>query len=100
MPYLQRTGTNGKTPFPRIKRGNKWKHIRGDKITAANRSVIRAAVPAIGFIMAYISARSLRARGAMALLMVHAEPDTIHLVGRWRSGMILHFLQMIAKSFT
>ena len=83
-----------------IKGGNKWQHIRGYKITAANRSVIRAAVPTIGFVKAYINARSLRARGAMDLLMVHAEPDTIHLVGRWRSGTILHFLQMIAKSFT
>ena len=36
----------------------------------------------------------------MALLMVWVEPDTIRLVGGWRSNMMLRYLHTTAKSFT
>ena len=32
--------------------------------------------------------------------MVQVDPDTIRLVGRWRSDTILRYLHTIAKSFT
>ena len=32
--------------------------------------------------------------------MERVDPDTIHLVGRWRSDTILHYLHTTAKSFT
>ena len=36
----------------------------------------------------------------MDLLMAWVEPDTIRLVGRWRSNTIIHYLHKTAKSFT
>ena len=36
----------------------------------------------------------------MTLLMVQVDPYTIHLVGRWRSDTIIHYLHTTAKSFT
>jgi hypothetical protein len=42
----------------------------------------------LGFLAADISAHSLRATGAMALLScAHIDTDIIRLVGRWRSVM-------------
>ena len=63
------------------------------------KAVVRAAGPAIGFTNADISARSLCAGGAMDLLMARVEPDTIRLVGRWRSDTMLRYLHTTAKSF-
>ena len=36
----------------------------------------------------------------MTLLMVQVDPNTIRLVGRWRSDTILRYLHTTAKSFT
>jgi hypothetical protein len=44
-----------------------------------------------------ISARSLRASGAMALLCAHVDHDTIRLVGRWRSDEMLRYLHVQAQ---
>ena len=47
------------------------------------------------------SARALSVQGGvMALLMAWVDPYTIHLVGRWRSDMMLRYLHTTAKSFT
>ena len=36
----------------------------------------------------------------MDLLMARVDPDTIHMVQRWRSDMILSYLHTTANSFT
>ena len=36
----------------------------------------------------------------MVLFMAWVDPDTIRLVGRWRSDKILHYLHTTANSFT
>ena len=36
----------------------------------------------------------------MALPMVHVDTDTIRLVGRWRSDVMLRYLHTTAKTFT
>ena len=36
----------------------------------------------------------------MALLMARVDTDTIRLVGRWRSDVMLRYLHTTAKSFT
>jgi hypothetical protein len=43
-----------------------------------------------------ISARSLRAGGAMALLCAGVDTDVIRLVGRWRSDEMLRYLHLQA----
>jgi hypothetical protein len=45
-----------------------------------------------------ISARSLRAGGAMALLYARVDPNIIRLVGRWRSDEMLRYLHLQAYS--
>ena len=54
----------------------------------------------IGFAEAEFSARSLRVGGGMDLFMARLDPDTIHLVGRWRSDTMLRYLHTTANSFT
>ena len=36
----------------------------------------------------------------MALLMAQVDPDTIRLVGRWRSNKMIRYLHTKANSFT
>ena len=36
----------------------------------------------------------------MALLMERVDPDTIRLVGRWRSDTMLRYLHTAANNFT
>ena len=55
--------------------------------------------PSIGFTEANISTRSLRAGGGMDLLVARVDLDTIHLVGRWRSDMMICYLHTMTKSF-
>ena len=35
----------------------------------------------------------------MDLIMAQVDPDTIRLVGRWRSDTIIHYLHTTAKLF-
>ena len=62
-------------------------------------SVVHISGPSIGFAKADIITRSLRAVGYVALLVARVDLDTIHLVGRWRSNMILSYLHTMTKSF-
>jgi hypothetical protein len=52
--------------------------------------------PTLGFDPADISARSLRAGGAMALLCAQVDSNVIKLVGRWRSDEMLQYLHLQA----
>ena len=53
--------------------------------------------PALGFLPTDISARSLRASGAMALLCAQVDSDVIRLLGRWRSDEMLRYLHIQAE---
>ena len=77
MTYLQCNGANDETLLLSINKGNKWQHICRNEITVVIRAVVCAAGPAIGFTEADISMHSLRAGGAITLLMVRVDPDTI-----------------------
>ena len=44
-----------------------------------------------------IAARSLRASGAMALLLAGVDPDKIRIVGRWRSDAMFRYLHAHAE---
>jgi hypothetical protein len=50
----------------------------------------------LGIDPARLSARSLRAGGAMALLCARVDTDIIRLVGRWRSDEMLRYLHLQA----
>ena len=66
--YLRRHGATGTTHLVAVRYKDKWVAIRSTKITAAIRTVVRVAGPTIGFTLQDVSARSLRAGGAMVLL--------------------------------
>jgi hypothetical protein len=53
--------------------------------------------PTYGFLPTDISARSLRAAGAMALLCANVDSDRIRLLGRWRSDEMLRYLHVQAE---
>ena len=51
----------------------------------------------LGFLPHEVSARSLRAGGATALLVGKVDPDIIQLIGRWRSDEMLRYLHLSAE---
>jgi hypothetical protein len=54
--------------------------------------VSAAALPHLGFPPDQVTARSMRAGGAMALLCGNVDANTIRLVGRWRSDAMFRYL--------
>ena len=66
-------------------------------ITTALRTSTTALGPTLGFLPSDISARSLRAAGAMALLCAQVDTDVIRLLGRWRSDEMLRYLHVQAE---
>ena len=69
--------------------------VTSELLTATLRSSA-AALPELGFQPLDISARALRAGGAMALLCGQVDSDIIKLVGRWRSDEMLRYLHLQA----
>jgi hypothetical protein len=65
-------------------------------ITAMLRLSATALYLTLGIDPKNISARSLRAGGAMALLCARVDTDIIRLVGRWRSDEMLRYLHLQA----
>ena len=51
----------------------------------------------LGFLPKDVSARSLRAAGAMALLCSGIDTNIIWLIGRWRSDEMLRYLHSQAE---
>jgi hypothetical protein len=72
-------------------------YVTASDITSTLRSAVVAIGPALGFAPTDISARSLRAAGAMALLCANVDPNTIRMLGRWRSDEMLRYLHLQAQ---
>ena len=72
--------------------------IKPADITASlRRSVSLIGPAALGFLPQDISARSLRASGAMALLCAEVDTHIIRLIGRWQSDTMLRYLHVQAE---
>jgi hypothetical protein len=71
--------------------------VTASDITMTLRASVRALGPQLGFLASEVSARSLRAAGAMALLCAHVDTDTIRLLGRWHSDIMLRCLTVQAQ---
>ena len=80
--------------------GTTWSTVCSAEITAALRAATTLMRPQVGFTPEDVGARSMRAGGAMDLLMTRFDTDTIRLVGRWRSNVILCYLHTTAQTFT
>jgi hypothetical protein len=72
-------------------------YVTASDITSTLRSSVAAIGPTLGFAPADVSARSLRAAGAMALLCANVDPNTIRMLGRWRSDEMLRYLHLQAQ---
>lgn len=89
--------TTGRPFDPHTKLASYYTHNRNHSIRAADvTKQLRFAATAIqhttGISPSDISARSLRAGGAMALLCGHTDKDTIMLLGRWHSDAMMRYL--------
>jgi len=65
-------------------------------ITAQLRNAVKYLGFDLGFLPTEVSARSLRAAGATALLVAKVDPDVIQLLGRWRSDEMMRYLHLSA----
>jgi hypothetical protein len=86
------------TPIARYFDRGKWHNVTSTHIsTTLNKAAVTFLGPTLGFLASYVSARSLRAAGAMTLLCTHVDTEIIRLVGWWRSDEMLHYLHVQAK---
>jgi hypothetical protein len=69
-------------------------------ITSTLRDAVTFLGTDLGFLPSEVSARSLRAGGAMALLVSKVDTDMIQLLGRWRSDEMFRYLHLTAEPIT
>ena len=67
-------------------------------VTAAIRASVRRLGDVVGLRPEEVSARSLRASGAMAMLLGGIDGDVIRILGRWHSDTMLRYLHVSAES--
>jgi len=72
-------------------------NVLAGHITDALRKATALVGPQVGFAPKDITARSLRAGGAMALLCADVDPDIIRLLGRWKSDTMFRYLFVQAR---
>ena len=66
-------------------------------LTAILRLSVTVLGAQFGFLPSDVSARSLRAAGAMALLCADVDSDRIRLLGRWQSDQMFRYLHVQAE---
>ena len=94
--HLRQQEAPANTHLARFKspRGH-WMNVTPTKITAHLKATVKLfAGTHLGFTHHDVSARSLLAAGAMALLYSGVDNDIISLVGRWRSDEMMWYLHM------
>ena len=74
--------------------------VRSTDITAALRQTVAQVGKKYGLKPADISARSLRARGAMAIFLGRVDSNTIKLLRRWQSDEMMKYLDASAQQLT
>jgi hypothetical protein len=94
--YLPRNLTRQGRNLPGPTAAGRTMCVTAAHITAMLRIAATACHSTYGINPADISARSLRAGGAMALLCAGVDTDVIRLVGRWRSDEMLRYLHLQA----
>ena len=97
--HLRQQDAPAETPLARFKspRGQ-WINVTPNKITAHLKATVKLfAGTHLGFTHHEVSARSLRAAGAMALLCSGVDHDIISLIGHWRSEEMMRYLHVQAE---
>ena len=101
MEHLQCAGAPPNTPLHTVYLdGGGTKHVTATDLTNTLRSSCKVIGEALGIKCSDISARALRAGGAMALLRARVDPTNIRLLGRWKSWELLTYLHRSATNTT
>ena len=96
--HLRAHGAPRTQPLATYFLNNKWFPVLTTDITAALRAAVTYIGPhRVGLLPSDVTAKSLRASGAMALLVSRVDTDLIRLLGRWRSDEMLRYLHLQAQ---
>jgi hypothetical protein len=76
--------------------GNQTRLVSSTDLTKTLRAACTLDQDTLGIAASDISARALRAGGAMALLRANVDSSTIRLLGRWQSWQMLTYLHRSA----
>ena len=95
-PHLRAHHAPPETPLCQVHTPSGIVRIKTADITNALRKACRTVGSAINVQASDMSAHSLRAGGATALLRANVDPTEIQLVGRWRSWAMIRYLHRAA----
>ncbi len=95
--YLRLRNAPATTPIASFWRGNRRVAIKNNDITVLLRTAATLLFPETGLAPDEISARSLRAGGAMALLCGNIDTNLIKMIGRWHSDAMMRYLHLQAQ---
>ena len=73
----------------------KWRVLKSSNITKAIRESIQHIGPIVGLSPSNASTRSLRASGAMPMLLGGVNGDVIRILGCWKSDTMRRYLQFL-----
>lgn len=94
--YLRAHNAPGDTPLCAFMQHGAWHVVSEAMVTQLLRQAAAIVGPSVGFLPKEVSARSLRASGAMAMMCGGIDSTTTHLRGRWRSDTMLRYLTVQA----
>ena len=94
---IHNLGATANTPLCAYKENGSWKLIKSVHITTALRLSVDKIGKKYGLRREDVSARSLRASGAMALLLGGVDANTIKMLGRLRSDEMMRYLHTSAR---
>jgi hypothetical protein len=92
--HLQQFNLASTTPITTYYESNRRRPVTPNKITLALHHVVRLIGPKVGLVEADVSARSLRAGGAMTLICAEVDDNIIRLMGHWQSDAMLRYLHL------
>jgi hypothetical protein len=87
--HLREHNVASTTPITTYFESNSRRPIKPNDITIFLHHAICLIGPEVGLVEADVSARSLRAGGAMALLCAQVDANIIRLIDRWQSDAVL-----------
>lgn len=92
--HLRNNGASNDAPLCSYMHNDQWYLVTPPMLTNLLRQAASRVGHKYGIAPADISARSMRASGAMALLCANVAPTTIKLLGRWQSDTMLQYLHI------
>ena len=94
--YLRDNHCEPSTPLFSYRSGTSWQSITSKHLTQELRDAASLVETQTGVRPECISARSLRAGGATALLSADTDPKIIEMIGRWHSNSMFRYLHVHA----